>query len=561
MRRLPPIRGTAVFGLSLLVLLACVALIAATGRGAAGAPSSSLEPPSARAEIGDFLLSYDADIDRSGRLVVVGLSHPEGRDPEARQTVVIRHLRNGALDTSFAGNGVATLQPIIGAAVAAGPRKIAVAGPGVDEDVVVARLNLDGSRDRSFGQNGIERPYGPGGVADIAIQGDNRILLGVGGLLRLTPDGAPDRSFGEEGFANIGAGRLALQPDGKIITVGGLPDSGPPDPGPQVIRLNRDGTLDPTFGGGDGLAPFPGRGGLGELGLALQTDGKIVVSGTDASACLGCLELVLGRYTSDGQPDPSFGGGDGLVTASGVAGGPLALQGERIVVQHLTYAADFEIARYTPEGELDPTFGVEGIVRRTRTSLRQPLIIVESLAIQPSGRLLAAGHAHVAFTQYQDAAVQIAFQSSGERDRHFGGGDGIVFTPSLVRCGERFAQIVGSTSANVITDNPSHNAVIAGLGGSDQINAGDGDDLVCGGFGDDEISGESGDDRVLGESGEDLVIGGLDDDQLLGGSGMDRLLGGPGIDRLFGGQGDDFLRGGPGRDRLHGGAGNDVERP
>ena len=555
-------RRVAVLGLSLIGLLACVALIAATGRGAAGALASSLEPPSARAEIGDFLISYDADIDRSGRLVVVGLSHPEGGDPESRKTVVIRHLRNGALDTSFGGNGVATLQqPIIGAAVAAGPRRIAVAGPGVDEDLLVARFNLDGSRDRSFGQNGIARPYQRvgGAVPDIAVQSDSRILVGgVGALLRLTPDGALDRSFGEEGFlTDIDPSRLALQPDGKIVAVGPAPSYlGPPDPGPQVIRLNRDGTLDPTFGGGDGLAPFPGRG----QGLALQADGKIVVSGAGASACLGCLELVLARYTSGGQPDPGFGGGDGLVTASGVGGGPLALQGERIVVQHITNAADFEIARYTPEGVRDPTFGVEGIVRRTRTSLRQPLILVGSLAVQPSGRLLAVGDAHVGFTQ-QDAAVQIAFQSSGERDRHFGGGDGIVFTPGLVRCRDRFAQIVGSTSADVIADNPRHNAVIAGLGGSDQINAGDGDDLVCGGSGDDEIGGESGNDRVLGERGQDLITGGLDDDQLLGGSGMDRLLGGPGIDRLFGGQGDDFLRGGPGRDRLRGGAGNDEERP
>ena len=440
--------------------------------------------------------------------------------------VVIRRSKNGALDTSFAGNGVATLRrgyPLL--AVAAGGGKIAVAYGAMQTPppelsythLAVARFNLDGSLDKSFGQSGVATPpyrpveglYGP---ADAAIQSDGRMLVSdnAGAVLRLTSDGALDPSFGGgDGVADVEAGGLALQPDGKILITTGRD---------QVTRLNGDGTPDATFGGGDGVAPFPARSG----GLALQPDGRIVVSGAGASPCRGCYELVVARYTSDGQPDPGFGGGDGLVTASGVEGGPVAIQGERIVVQHVTDAADFEIGRYTSEGGLDPTFGGDGIVQRTRETrtefFQQPEIRLRSLAVQPNGRLLAAGTAHAVFTE-QYAAALLAFKSSGALDRSFGGGDGIVFTPGLVRCGERLAQIVGSTSADVITDNRSHNAVIAGLGGSDQIDAGDGDDLVCGGVGDDEIGGESGNDRVLGEGGEDLIVGGLDDDQLLGGRG------------------------------------------
>src|SRR4029079_19476003 len=69
--------------------------------------------------------------------------------------------------------------------------------------------------------------------------------------------------------------------------------------------------LDLGFGGtGKVSATFGGD----ETDMLLQTDGKIVMVGGSST------DFMLARYNADGTPDPSFGGGDGLVTTD-IAGG------------------------------------------------------------------------------------------------------------------------------------------------------------------------------------------------------------------------------------------------
>ena len=128
--------------------------------------------------------------------------------------------------------------------------KIVLAGyqatSGNPEDVLVCRLNTDGSLDNSFNMNGwvnlalssnIDRPR------DVVILEDGKILV-VGFVfedqisdseifaLRLTPDGSYDNSFGTNGIAryDIGAGDdyandVVLQPDGKAL-IGGSANNG-----------------------------------------------------------------------------------------------------------------------------------------------------------------------------------------------------------------------------------------------------------------------------------------------------------------------------------------------
>jgi uncharacterized delta-60 repeat protein len=95
------------------------------------------------------------------------------------------------------------------------------------------------------------------------------------GLARYHRDGTRDATFGAGGLA-FGPGNvwnagfaIALQPDGKIVVAG---SEGEWSAILALYRFNSDGSLDPTFTPPDPLsAP-------GAASLALQTDGKIVVS-------------------------------------------------------------------------------------------------------------------------------------------------------------------------------------------------------------------------------------------------------------------------------------------
>jgi uncharacterized delta-60 repeat protein len=129
---------------------------------------------------------------------------------------------------------------------------------------------------------GIPAQIGPGGSSDtvitvdlenrgesfnaVAETADGRIVA-AGSisndvlLARFNADGSVDTSFGDDGYViqPIGTGTdiaydVAIQTDGKIV-VAGLTNSGTNDA--LVARFHADGTLDTTFGGGDGWTSVP----------------------------------------------------------------------------------------------------------------------------------------------------------------------------------------------------------------------------------------------------------------------------------------------------------------
>jgi TolB protein len=90
-----------------------------------------------------------------------------------------------------------------------------------------------------------------------------------------------------------------------------------------------------------------------------------------------------------------------------------------------------------------------------------------------------------------------------------------------VRCGKRFATIVGTSSSETLRGGPGPD-VISGLGGKDKIRGLGGKDIVCGEAGNDLLNGGSGRDRLIGGKGKDRTIGGKGKDQCLGGKGKDK---------------------------------------
>ncbi len=125
--------------------------------------------------------------------------------------------------------------------------------------------------------------------------------------------------------------------------------------------------LDPTFNG-TGIVINPAFEHAAAM-VIQPADGKIVVAG---SICQEKCSFALARYNSDGSPDTSFGI-SGVVTTSilgSLSNQALALQPDgRLVAAGYTIgpsstgsSVDFAVVRYLTTGSLDETFGTGGIV-------------------------------------------------------------------------------------------------------------------------------------------------------------------------------------------------------
>ncbi len=250
-------------------------------------------------------------------------------------------------------------------------------------------------------------------------------LIGAPAVAQAAP-GALDSSFGSGGSVLSDAGTvevegMKVQPDGKLLTL----DSGfDPFLFHRVRRFLPDGSPDPAFGGGDGVAEPPAAPGFWARELTLQPDGKIVIAGYSAD------DYAVARLMPDGSLDPSFdgdsGNGNGIVNTpmtpsfdnpTGVA---VDAQG-RIVVAGMTGADDVGVARYLPDGKLDKSLAGDGtLIDMTPTAEH-----VEALAIVDGGLLVAGGNGtYDSFVYgYTDSgALDPGFAKTGRRVVDYGVG-------------------------------------------------------------------------------------------------------------------------------------------
>ena len=171
---------------------------------------------------------------------------------------------------------------------------------------------------------------------------------------------------------------LAIDAAGRIVVVGTVTRDPllPTDVG--VARLTPGGTLDATFGvGGTVTTDVAGFGDEGNS-VAIQSDGKIVVAGTarSSSASFGAADFTVIRYNPDGSLDTSFDG-DCKATTDFFGfddhGNGVAIQTDgRIVIAGTAKPAndtsDFAVVRYDANGTLDTTFDGDG---RTLTDIAE----------------------------------------------------------------------------------------------------------------------------------------------------------------------------------------------
>ncbi len=159
------------------------------------------------------------------------------------------------------------------------------------EDLV--RLEANGEWDLSFGLPPAEALP----VRALAIDNAGRILVRTDSdLVRLTPDGQHDAGFKVQPPLEGQVDEIAVQPDGRLLVTGGFYDSTRGVTRP-ARRLETNGSNDPTY---RAATSDPTSGRLFDRALAIQPDGRVLVTGTDGT------EALLARLDETGAVDSAF---------------------------------------------------------------------------------------------------------------------------------------------------------------------------------------------------------------------------------------------------------------
>lgn len=191
------------------------------------------------------------------------------------------------------------------------------------------QLNTDGSIDNAFGINGVQVIDDLGfesAFNDMKVQSDNKIVSALYKMegpipkpfvvIRLNANGTKDNSFGNNGLTNVSfnlnasGSSLILQADNKIVIVGAVSD-------PNVsfkkliglARLNTNGSLDNTFGTNGKVLTNINFSINSDVTIIPQpTDGKLLVLTQIKPSSSGKYSLLTLRYLTNGNLDTEFGG-------------------------------------------------------------------------------------------------------------------------------------------------------------------------------------------------------------------------------------------------------------
>ncbi len=362
---------------------------------------------------------------------------------EPSELVIARTNANGTVDTGFGNNGSVVLfnagTSSRGYAVAVQPDGKIVAVGNNSTDLIVARLNTDGSFDTTFDDDGkLSTTFNGEGLLarSLNLQTDGKIVVAgytsrstgnAALIVRYNSNGSLDTTFDDDGFAfpqialhQTVISSAKIQPDGKIV-VGGYSSETSGDFDFTAARINSNGSLDVTFDA-DGIVKTPiGNADDRANSLNIQTDGKIVLSGyaTDSSQ-----DIALTRYNTDGSLDPAFDN-DGISTIktgnSSDEATAVAMQPDgKILVGGVVYCCDedFALTRYNPDGTLDQTFGTNGIAR---SSIGTNINFLTGIKVLPDGKILVLGYSNNSSNDNNNLGLILArYNPDGSLDESFG---------------------------------------------------------------------------------------------------------------------------------------------
>ena len=419
------------------------------------------------------------DIDGPGDMLEALALQPDGKIVAAGNSsrpALARYNSDGSLDGTFGTGGKAfaimgidwRYGSITGLKVLADGKIIAAgyqedSGYPYESDFAVARVNANGTRDTTFGTDGVsltdfdgrnDTSYGldlePGGKIVLAggsysVSYSDDPQISYFALARYNANGTPDTDFDVDGkvTTEVARGEMARDvialADGKLL-VGGRTRYDTTNNDFTLVRYLANGQVDDTFQG-DGVVTtdFDQAAEDDAYAMSLQPDGKVLLAGNGNGPMYAQRYFQVARYNTDGTLDTSFGVRGkarapmltSRATARSVAmqsDGKIVTAGNAEIAQS---GQAFAVTRHNTDGSLDTTFGNSGIVTTTVGANSVPKARAYSVLVQPDGKILVGGTASPADgvpEPYNFALVR--YNPNGTLDTSFGTGGIVLSNPA-----------------------------------------------------------------------------------------------------------------------------------
>lgn len=267
-------------------------------------------------------------ITSDGKILVAG--HTAGANEDL---YVVKLNKNGTPDTNFGNVGKSQYDPKLGADDAAFDMvelpdgKILLAGstdgPN-NRDIMLLRLNSNGTIDNSFQNNGLlEMHFQGDDIAEKIKVYNNKIYLGAWSrvnnsvvdayIIRLNMDGTLDQTFGTFSFTTIdpkpgdkeSMDDFIIMQDGSIVVIGNTTGQSKRQ---YICKLKLDGHFDSSFGI-NGYFFFSNGDATSFNSLAEGPNGILYISGM--VEVNSYLVATLWKVDANGIPSATFGSGNG----------------------------------------------------------------------------------------------------------------------------------------------------------------------------------------------------------------------------------------------------------
>ena len=358
-----------------------------------------------------------------GRVVVVAYNTD-------KWFTLLRYLPNGSLDAGFGTGGIVKVRNSNDDAIAVAIKilsdnTILVAGYAWNRanssyDMALVKLDESGAPITTFGPQGngwVLTAIGPATdeAHSLAVQADGKIVVAGSGYNGTNNDFVVTR-YSANGILETGVGAfgggtgkvvthinaidmawgVAIQPADQKIVVSGTSNDSTIVSNVAVVRYNTDGSLDAGFGSGGIVDIDIANGGTGtyDIGnvLAIQPDGKIVITGMSKPLGTTNFDVTTLRLTTVGALDASFNATGAIVGRSGGFSSPgiaifnhgpsntdegartIALQSDgKIIVGGDTDGTptfSFLLLRYNSNGTPDGSFDNDGAATYDITNTR-----------------------------------------------------------------------------------------------------------------------------------------------------------------------------------------------
>lgn len=229
----------------------------------------------------------------------------------------------------------------------------------------------------------------------------------------------------------------------------------------SLQTVAQDGALDPEFGPGGKtyiiFSSYEDR----IQSIAAQQDGTIVVGGYTSDG--SNKDFALARFLPNGSPDLNFGNIAKVITDFGPWDefvNAVAIQPDGKILaagmaEILDSGRDFAVARYTTNGTLDNTFGGNG---KVSIYISEKNDVACSLIVQPDGKILMGGLS--GHTTLGNRFAMVRLLPDGTKDEDFGWHGVSTFSVPLSDAAEAFCMAL----------QPDGKIVLAGYALKDGVN-------------------------------------------------------------------------------------------